>query len=294
MRFTASKRADSVNRRAGCKNSSRIAWRETALAKDPRQIPLAFLPHKVQGRLVEQRSRDGYINATAMCRAANRPWSRYWDVRASKDFVEELSAALGIPITELIQSVSGGVPERQGTWVHPQVAVHLGQWLSPRFAVLVSKWVYEWMSSGASPAAARLPFHVRRYVANQRNVPVGHFSVLTEITLGLIGPMEAGGYTLPESMWPDISEGRIFARWLRDAKGVDTDDMPTYSHEFEDGRRSCQAKAYPNAWLAEFRRHFLEEWLPKHGPRYFSERDPAALPYLTPLLPSPDDGESRS
>jgi hypothetical protein len=93
--------------------------------------------------------------------------------------------------------------------VHPQVAIHLAQWLSPKFAVLVSKWVYDWISSGASPAASRLPFHVRRYVANQQNVPVGHFSVLTEMTLGLIGPMEADGYTLPERMWPDISEGLI-------------------------------------------------------------------------------------
>jgi hypothetical protein len=96
--------------------------------------------------------------------------------------------------------------------------------------------------------------------------------------------MEADGYTLPESMWPDISEGRIFARWLRDEKGLDTDSMPTYSHDFEDGRKSCQAKAYPNDLLAEFRKHFTEDWMPNHGPRYFSERDPKALKHLKSLL----------
>jgi hypothetical protein len=41
--------------------------------------------------------------------------------------------------------------------------------------------------------------------------------------------VEADGYTLPESMWPDVSEGRIFARWLREEKGLDTDSMPTYT-----------------------------------------------------------------
>jgi hypothetical protein len=254
------------------------------MAKSSNQLQIVFVPHKVDGRLVEQRKLDGYINATAMCTAANRPWSRYWDVKASRDFAEELSADVGIPISELIQSVKGGNPDRQGTWVHPQVAIHLAQWLSPKFAVLVSKWVYDWISSGASPAESRLPFHVRRYVTNQRNVPAGHFSVLTEMTLGLIGPLEADGYTLPESMWPDISQGLIFSRWLREEKNIETSSLPTYTHEFEDGRKPCQARACPNDLLADFRRHFTEEWLPKHGLRYFSERDPKALEHIKALL----------
>jgi hypothetical protein len=258
------------------------------MAKNPKQYELVFVPHSVGGHVVEQRAKDGYINATAMCRTANRPWGRYWETHAAKEFAAALSADIGIPISELIQSVSGGIPERQGTWVHPQVAVNLAQWLSPKFAVLVSKWVYDWISSGASPAAAKLPFHVRRYVANQKNVPAGHFSVLSEITLGLIGPLEAEGYTLPESLWPDISEGRIFAKWLRDEKGADTSSMPSYQHDFEDNRPPCQARAYPNEWLAEFRKHFTEEWLPNHGPRYFSERDPTALQYLQALLLTPE------
>jgi hypothetical protein len=206
------------------------------MVKNPNQYELAFVPHKFEGSVIEQRAKDGYINATAMCRAAGRPWSRYWELPASKEFAKELSSDLGIPITELIQSISGGLPDRQGTWVHPQVAVNLAQWLSAKFAVMVSKWVYDWMSSGRAPTSAQLPFHIRRYVANQRNVPSGHFSVLTEIILGLIGPMEANGYTLPETLWPDISEGKIFSRWLREVKGVDTGAMPTYPHEFEDGR----------------------------------------------------------
>jgi hypothetical protein len=56
---------------------------------------------------------------------------------------------------------------------------------------------------------------------------------------------ELQGYTLPEKLWPDISQGRMFARWLRDEHGVDTDSMPTYWHVFEDGRPAVQARAYP-------------------------------------------------
>lgn len=116
----------------------------------------------------------------------------------------------------------------------------------------------------------------------------GHFSVLNEIAVALIAPLEAQGYTLPEHMWPDISEGKIFARWLRERHGVDTTAVPTYVHEFEDGRRPRLAKAYPNEWLAEFRDHFENVWIPERALYYFKERDPKALPYLPALLPPPN------
>jgi hypothetical protein len=64
-----------------------------------------------------------------------------------------------------------------------------------------SQWVHEWMTQGPR-GKAELPFHLRRYLANYNNVPVGHFSVLTEMTLTLIAPLEVMGYTLPESLWP--------------------------------------------------------------------------------------------
>jgi hypothetical protein len=178
-----------------------------------------------------------------------------------------------------------GYRATKGTWVHPQVAINLGQWLSPKFAVQVSKWVYDWISTGAVSGPARLPFHVRRYVMNQKNVPPGHFSVLSEITLALIGPMEAEGYTLPEKLWPDISQGLIFARWLREKKGINTDEMPTYKHEFEDGRPPILAKAYPNELLPYFRQHFAEIWLRYRAVKYFREREAEALEYLPKVLP---------
>ena len=93
----------------------------------------------------------------------------------------------------------------QGTWVHPQVATHLAQWLSPKFAVLVSRWVVDWMSGGLTPKRAELPYHLRPHIANQNQVPHGHFSMLSEVMIAIVGPMEAMGYTLPERMLPDIS-----------------------------------------------------------------------------------------
>lgn len=150
-----------------------------------------------------------------MCKAAGKLWGHYWENDKSREFAAELSSDIGKPISELIQPVRGGFPELQGTWVHPHIAIHLAQWLSPRFAVQVARWVYEWMTEGAPRTKPELPFHLRRYIANFNNVPAGHFSVLTEMTIALIAPLELAGYTLPETLWPDISEGRMFANWLR-------------------------------------------------------------------------------
>ena len=137
---------------------------------------------------LSQRAKDGYINATAMCKAAGRHFKHYNENATTKAFVTALAAEVGIPTSELIQSVSGGVPELQGTWAHPQVAIHLAQWLSPQFAVQVTQWVFEWISGGPK-VVERLPYHLRRYVANMTVVPRTHFSILQELTYGLIAPM---------------------------------------------------------------------------------------------------------
>jgi KilA domain-containing protein len=249
------------------------------------QLNLALIPHQVGGEIIQQRAKDGYINATAMCKAAGKLWYEYRRATSTENFLEALEADTGISRNELIQSLRGG-HEGQGTWVHPQVATHLAQWLSPEFAVKVSRWVYDWMSGRARPERVELPYHLRRYVVNSGNVPVGHFSILVEMTQMLIGPMEMMGYTLPEGMLPDISMGRMFCKWLRDKHGVDTDALPTYLHAYEDGRR-IQAKAYPESLLAAFRKHFREEWFPLHAETYFRKRDASALPYLPRLLAKP-------
>ncbi|RFC67798.1 KilA-N domain-containing protein [Mesorhizobium denitrificans] len=245
-----------------------------------------LIPHQAQGTVIYQRPDDGYINATAMCLAVNKRFHDYSRLNTTDDFVSALSAETGIPVSDLIVSIKGGDPRLQGTWVHPQVAIHLAQWCSAHFAVKVSQWVYDWMSGKGAPKNAEMPYHLRRYVANQSNVPVGHFSILTELTMALIAPMEAMGYTLPERMVPDISHGRMFCKWLREKHGIDTDALPTYWHTYEDGRR-VQAKAYPESLLADWRKHFREEWLPLRATDYFKGRDSEALQFLPRLLPAP-------
>lgn len=256
------------------------------------QLELPYVPHKLDGEVVVLRQKDGYINATAMCKAAGKEFKHYNENKTTKAFMDELSAEVGIPTSELIQTLTGGTPGLQGTWVHPQVAINLAQWCSPKFAVRVSKWVYDWLSGGGQ-TTGKMPYHLRRYVANHQNVPAGHFSVLTEMTLALIAPLEAVGYEMPEKLWPDISQGKMFAKFLRDEFGVDTDAVPTYVHTFEDGRQAVSPKAYPNEFLPIFRDHFAEVWLPQRAMDYFTEKDPKALGYLKKALPAPTTNTKR-
>lgn len=247
------------------------------------QLTLSLIPHDYDGTPISQRAIDGYVNATAMCKAVNKKFGDYTRTSATQEFLSELSAATGIPVTGLVLSIQGGVPELQGSWVHPDVAINLGQWCSPKFAVAVSRWVRDWMQGKI--AKGKLPYHIDRYMANRSAIPHTHFSMLNEMMFGFVGQMEKDGYTLPETMVPDISMGKMFCKWLRDEKGIDTKKLPTYKHRYQDGR-VVDAKLYPNSVLADFRRHFHEEWLPNHAMAYFQSRDPKALPYLKKLLPN--------
>lgn len=249
----------------------------------PKQTELALIDRNVDKDHIQQRLIDGYINATALCQASGKQLGHYLENVSTKAFLTMLSADIGIPISELVQIIRGGRIEYQGTWVHPQVAIHLGQWASPKFAVQVSKWVFEWMS-GKVPNVKRLPYHLQRYLINRTEIPPTHFSIFNEIVYNLIAPLEDLGYELPDKLVPDISQGKMFAKWIREAKGLEPNDFPVYTHTYPDGRVIPNVKLYPNSLLGDFRDHFTNVWLKNHSTKYFAERDTNALPYLEQML----------
>ena len=261
----------------------------TALNLSP-NLQLQLISHLVGTDLIHQRAVDGFVNATAMCKADGKQFADYARLGITRAFLSELSSDMGIPMSGLVVTIRGGPPEAQGTWVHPDVAINLGQWCSPKFAVAVAKWVRDWFTGKIAPKT--FPYHIRRYLANRNAIPVLHFSILNEMVFALIAPLEEAGYTLPDHLLPDISLGKMFCKWLRDEKRIVTDDLPTYRHEFEDGR-VVFPKAYPIAVLADLRTHFHTTWLPFKAEKYFQERDPKALQYLPKLLPPPDPEEQK-
>ena len=258
-----------------------------AQRKNNGQGILPLIEHKIDSGFIKQRANDGYINATALCKAGGKLFADYYRLTTTQTFLKELSSELkveieskqrsmGIPIdlsaSVLIQVIQVGHNDLRGTWVHPQVAINLGQWASPKFAVLVSKWVFKWMHGGTENSY-KFPYHIRRYLINRSKIPPTHFSMLDQITVKLLGALEAKGYVIPATIMPDISMGKIFSQWLK-KKGHNPDSFPTYQHNFDDGRRPVvTARLYPNELMTDFNLE-LEEWI-KTGKalKYFSTRD---------------------
>ncbi len=244
-----------------------------------------LIEHQVGVEVVTQRPTDGYINATELCQRAGKAFGNYHQNAQTQAFLEALSTAIGIPIAGqdgLVQIRMGGNDRAlQGTWVHPQVAIHLAQWLSPEFAVQVTQWIMDWVTGRVRP---EMPVHVQRYLKNRAKVPPTHFSMLNEIYLNLFAPLEDAGVIPPDEMMPDISTGRMFSDWLR-VRGINPNDFSYYDHEFADASRpTVRARLYPIDLLPDFRRYFNEVWLPERALDYFSTRVPKALPPLRRLL----------
>lgn len=247
------------------------------------QYSLELIQHSVNDSIIEQRASDGYINATALCHVAGKRWHNYLRDEPSGKFLRALSAKTQISISELTQEMAdeSGI---SSTWIHPKVAINLGQWLSADFAVQVSEWVYEWMSGNAKPSSpAPLPVHLKRYLANDSRVPQGYFSILQETALSLFGPMHLLGFEIPSGWVPDISVGRCYCAWLRSKHNVNTNELPTYAHDYLDGRPIVQPNVYPEEYLADFRNWFRNEWLPNNGSAYFKKKDPASMLYFDKL-----------
>lgn len=92
------------------------------------------------GTRITRRTTDGYVNATAMCKANEKQWNDYYRTDRASLYLEALSSSTGNPVHELVQGRGGN---GGGTWIHPQVAVDLSRWISAPFAVMMDGWLLD-------------------------------------------------------------------------------------------------------------------------------------------------------
>lgn len=186
--------------------------------------------------------------------------------------MDALSAEVGIPTSGLVQSISGGVPAEQGTWVHPQVATHLAQWASPRFAVLVSKWVLEWMTGADRADRAWNIFNERLDLIHDR-VPMGYFCVFRE-TADLYAALIRGGINPGLKILIDISVGKVWARhWRSESLAALYGPELKFEHYYPDFyAQALSNPQMPNCYhedaLPAFRRWLREVYIPTKMPAY--------------------------
>lgn len=96
---------------------------------------------------VRARQNDKYVDATALCKAAGnkKRWADYDRIPAHQAFREVTARKVGIPIFQMVEKRQGN---GGGTWVHPEIAIHLCIWISPEFASNVTGWVEELFTKG--------------------------------------------------------------------------------------------------------------------------------------------------
>lgn len=241
-------------------------------APENSQPRLDLIPHDYRGEIIGQRAKDGYINATAMCKAAGKAFADYNRSKSANEFLTELSGSMGIPMDQLTVQITTGPNDLRGTWVHPQVAIHLAQWSSARFAVLVSRWVFDWMTGADRAERAWRIFNERLDLIHDR-VPLGYFCVFRE-TADLYAALLRGGINPGLKILIDISVGKVWARYWR-TEGLEC--RFGRALKFEHFYPSFYSQAlsnpqtpycYPEDALPAFRRWLREVYVPTKMPKY--------------------------
>jgi len=114
------------------------------------------------GTPISRRTNDGYVNATAMCKANGKEWKHYFETDRAHKYLDALSGSVGIPTHQLFNSITVGPNNGRGTWVHPQVAVDLARWISAPFAVWMDSWFLEEVSQVRDTQVPALPAEAQK------------------------------------------------------------------------------------------------------------------------------------
>lgn len=124
---------------------------------------------------VEQRTRDGMFNATALLRQWNesvgekKEIKKFFENQNTKEFISALIEEEnldGEKSAYVKSKASRG--NNAGTWMHPILFVKFAMWLNPRFEVKVIKFVYDQMiayRNEAGDAYRELSMAVAKIVA---------------------------------------------------------------------------------------------------------------------------------
>lgn len=90
---------------------------------------------------------DVMINLTQMAKANGKQVGHWLALQSTKDYLEEYSSSIGIPIDEIMIAKQGG--NGGGTWACQDVALYFAQWLSPKFHIWCNQQIKELLTTGS-------------------------------------------------------------------------------------------------------------------------------------------------
>ncbi|MEM9006529.1 MAG: KilA-N domain-containing protein [Cyanobacteria bacterium P01_F01_bin.86] len=96
--------------------------------------------HEYNGFFISQRKSDGYVCLTDMAKASGKKVAQYFILKSTKDYLDGLSADVGIPTSGLIEVFKGGnQANEQGTWAHFEIAIDFAKWCNVPFRIWANR-----------------------------------------------------------------------------------------------------------------------------------------------------------
>lgn len=158
-----------------------------------------FITHLFEGVGVEQRSTDGYVNATKLSKAylsksGKRRDPGHWLENArTQESIVAISRSTGLPVDRMVIIIKSGPNEHRGTYLHPDLSVRFAMWLDDDFGLFVERLVRDFLLGRNAHAEARAHGKVSRTIETRAMQQAGfgekrHFINITQaVYLGLFG-----------------------------------------------------------------------------------------------------------
>lgn len=97
-------------------------------------------------------AKNGYINITKLCKESRKKFNHWTDNASSQNLIREIGKSLGYAekdtniASKLIIAIRTGNNYYRGSYVHPELAIHVATWCNAKYATIVSKVMVEYHS----------------------------------------------------------------------------------------------------------------------------------------------------
>jgi len=227
-----------------------------------------------RGTPISRRTTDGYVNATAMCKANGKRWSDYRESDRCQRYLDALSELTEIPVVSLYQAIEG---RNGGTFVHPQLAVDLARWISAPFAVWMDSWFLEELNGRVSQVREVQPQLPDVLTTVQRSLDLlerlGGVDdraqlLLKDIVLNHAARTAGGDLLLPGTRMLALQEAfseiggatpqeasKLATKWGKDVKKLykEENGRPPKTHKQLVNGRSCDVCDYEFDWISKLK-----------------------------------------
>jgi len=93
--------------------------------------------------------KNGRINATILCKAGGKEYSKWIRNKGSEEILLTLERSLQLSRDKIITTVTTGPNAQRGTFIHRRLGIIIAMWVSADFFTQVSSWIDELLITGS-------------------------------------------------------------------------------------------------------------------------------------------------